>query len=106
MTLKSDFLSFFLSTSSLIYRFPSRSLAPSSLLHHLSTAKYGSHQPEREVAKVLMMMKSASLLWVGAVEKSEQSSVGVGSNRAELLSSSMVLGRSNATENRTNRKID
>ena len=41
-----------------------------------------------------MMMKAASLVWPGAVEKSEQSDVDVdvGRNRADVVGSSVVVG--------------
>ena len=39
-----------------------------------------------------MAMETARLLWVGAAEKGEQSGVGIGGRRAELLSGSMVCG--------------
>ena len=60
--------------------------------YHITTNSASRWQENSH--KVLMMMKAASLVWPGAVEKSEQSDVDVdvGRNRADVVGSSMVVG--------------
>ena len=45
---------------------------------------------------VLMMMQAVSLVWAGAVEKSEQSGVGFSRKRVGVVRSSNVVGSSMA----------